>query len=71
MSNKKLETMAQSKDNAVWGRVTLAMPQLVEWRIESGAEKFEGRSLKEFMAALAPAGEGREVVLRLNLLVFL
>ncbi|WP_269458825.1 hypothetical protein [Paracoccus aminovorans] len=24
------------------------MPQLVEWRIEGGAEKLESRSLKEF-----------------------
>lgn len=63
--------MAQSKDTAVWGTVTLAMPQLVEWQIEGGAEKLEGRSLREFVTALASAGEGREAVLRLNLLVSL
>lgn len=63
--------MAQSKDNAVWGTVTLAMPQMREWQIEGGSEKLEGRSLREFIAALASAGQGREAVLRLNLLVSL
>ncbi len=55
--------MAQSKDNAVWGTVTLAMPQLVERQIEGRTEKLAGRSLREFVAALASASEGSDAVL--------
>ncbi|WP_287884080.1 MULTISPECIES: hypothetical protein [Paracoccus] len=63
--------MTRSKDNAVWGTPTVAMPQLIEWQIEGGKEKLEGRNLKEFVAVLATASEGREAVLRLNMLVSL
>ena len=47
------------------------MPQLIEWQIEGGENRLEGRSLREFLAALATASEGREAVLRLNLVVSL
>ena len=63
--------MAQDKDGAVWGTVMLAVPQLIEWQIEGGEERLEGRSLRDFVAALASASEGREAVLRLNLVVSL
>ena len=63
--------MAQDKDGAVWGTVTLAVPQLIEWQIEGGEDKLEGRSLRDFVTALASASEGREAVLRLNLVVSL
>ncbi len=63
--------MAQDKDDAVWGTVTLAVPQLIEWQIEGGEDKLEGRSLRDFVTALASASEGREAVLRLNLVVTL
>lgn len=63
--------MAQDNDGAVWGTITLAMPQLIEWQIEGGETRIEGRSLREFLAALATASEGREAVLRLNLVVSL
>lgn len=63
--------MSQNKDDAVWGTVTMAMPQLIEWQIEGGKEKLEGRNFKEFVAALATASESREAVLRLNLMVAL
>lgn len=63
--------MAQDKDGAVWGTVTLAVPQLIEWQIEAGEERLEGRSLRDFVTALASASEGREAVLRLNLVVSL
>ena len=53
------------------GRVTTAMLQLIEWQIEGGESRLEGRSLREFVAALAIASEGREAVLRLNLVVSL
>lgn len=63
--------MAQGNDGAVWGTVTMAMPQLIEWQIEGGETRIEGRSLREFMAALSAASEGREAVLRLNLVLSL
>ena len=63
--------MQQGKSGAVWGTITMAMPQLVEWQIEGDGERHEGRSLKEFVAALATASEGKEAVLRLNLVVSL
>ena len=63
--------MAQDKDGAVWGTVTLAVPQLIEWQIEGGEDKLEGRSLRDFVTALASASEGREAVLRLHLVVSL
>lgn len=63
--------MSHTKDNAIWGTVTMAMPQLIEWQIEGGENRLEGRSLKEFVAALATASDGREAVLRLNLVVSL
>ncbi|SMG54363.1 hypothetical protein [Paracoccus sp. J56] len=63
--------MAQDNDGAVWGTITLAMPQLIEWQIEGGENRLEGRSLREFVAALSSASEGREAVLRLNLVVSL
>ena len=63
--------MAQDKDDAVWGTVTLAVPQLIEWQIEGGEDKLEGRSLRDFVTALASASAGREAVLRLNLVLSL
>ncbi|WP_294926147.1 hypothetical protein [uncultured Paracoccus sp.] len=63
--------MQQNKSGAVWGTITMAMPQLLEWQIEGDGEHHEGRSLKEFVAALVTAREGREAVLRLNLVVSL
>lgn len=63
--------MKQDKSGAVWGTVTMAMPQLIEWQIEGGENRLEGRGLRKFMAALAAASEGREAVLRLNLVVSL
>ena len=63
--------MQQDKNGAVWGTITMAMPQLIEWQIEGGENRLEGRSLREFVAALATASEGREAVLRLNLVVSL
>ncbi len=35
--------MKQDKDGAIWGTVTLAVPQLIEWQIEDGEGKPEGR----------------------------
>ena len=49
----------------------MAMPQLIEWQIEGGEARIEGRSLREFMAALSSASEGREAVLRLNFVISL
>ena len=63
--------MQQDKNGAVWRTITMAMPQLIEWQIEGGENRLEGRSLREFVAALATASEGREAVLRLNLVVSL
>lgn len=63
--------MKQDKSGAVWSTVSMAMPQLIEWQIEGDENLLEGRGLKEFVAALAAASEGREAVLRLNLVVSL
>lgn len=60
-----------SQDNAVWGTVTLAAPQLVEWQIEGAGPSQQGRDLRGFLNSLAQAAEGREAVLRVNLLLSL
>lgn len=59
--------MAQDNDGAVWGTITLAMPQLIEWQIEGGETRIEGSSLREFMAALSSASEGCDAVCGLTL----
>ena len=56
---------------ATWATVTLAMPQLVEWQIEGDAAPQGGSSLRDFVTALAAASEGRETVLRVNLVLSL
>lgn len=63
--------MAQDKSSAVWETVTMAMPQLIEWQIEGGDTEQQGHGLRDFIAALSSASEGREAVLRLNLVVSL
>ncbi|WP_283178242.1 hypothetical protein [Gemmobacter sp. 24YEA27] len=64
--------MTKSKiDGATWATVTLAMPQLVEWQIEGDTTPQAGRSLREFVVALASASEGRETVVRMNLVLSL
>ena len=63
--------MQRDKDGAVFGAVTLAVPQSVEWQIEGGVKKMEGHSLRDFVTALASASEGREAVLWVNFVVSL
>jgi len=69
--HSRSNTVAQDKSSAVWGTVTMAMPQLIEWQIEGGDTEQKGQGLREFVAALSTASEGREAVLRLNLVVSL
>ncbi|MCL4065698.1 hypothetical protein M3484_03835 [Pseudomonas sp. GX19020] len=58
-------------EGATWATVTLAMPQLVEWQIEGDAASKSGSSLRDFVTALAAASEGRETVVRVNLVLSL
>ena len=51
---------------ATWATVTLAIPQLVEWQIESDTAPQVGRRLRGFVASLAAASEGRDTVVRVN-----
>ncbi|MBJ2154103.1 hypothetical protein [Paracoccus sp. IB05] len=56
---------------ATWATVTLAMPQLVEWQIEGDAAPQAGSNLRDFVAALAAVSEGRDTVVRVNLVLSL
>lgn len=60
-----------SKDKAVWGTVTLAAPQLVEWQSEGAGVQPKGRDLGDFLHAISQTPAGRAVVLRVNLLLSL
>ncbi|MGB0799211.1 MAG: hypothetical protein ACPGRD_07825 [Planktomarina sp.] len=57
------------KDNAVWGTVTLAMPQLVQWNIEGDEFSEQDDRLQSFFSAMARVDETAETTLRINLLV--
>ncbi|SEN51658.1 hypothetical protein SAMN04489859_1008137 [Paracoccus alcaliphilus] len=35
--------MQQDKNGAVWGTITMAMPQLIEWQIEGGENRLEAQ----------------------------
>lgn len=63
--------MTQDKSSAVWGTVTMAMPQLIEWQIEGGNTEQKGHGLRDFVTALSTASEGHQAMLRLNLVVSL
>ena len=58
-----------NEDNAIWGTVTLALPQITEWNIEGTDLSENGTNLKEFLKTLDEQGDGNPVTLSINLIV--
>ncbi|GLK65187.1 hypothetical protein [Paracoccus kondratievae] len=61
--------MANDDQGAVWGTVTLAGVQMLDWKIEGGDEKATGTDLRGFFKAMAEQTDGKEAVLRVSFLV--
>jgi len=58
-----------NEDNAIWGTVTLALPQITEWNIEGTGISESGTDLRAFLQELNKQGDGNPVTLSINLIV--
>ena len=64
-------TKQANEDNAIWGTMTLALPQLTEWNIEGTGISKSGTDLRAFLSELNAQGNGKPVTLSINLLMSL
>ena len=60
-----------NEDNAIWGTMTLALPQVTEWNIEGTGISKSGTNLRTFLNELNAQGNGKPVTLSINLLMSL
>ena len=64
-------TKQVNEDNAIWGTITLALPQVTEWNIEGTGISESGTDLRAFLSELNIRGNGKPVTLSINLLISL
>jgi len=64
-------TKPVNEDNAIWGTMTLALPQLTVWNIEGTGISKSGTVLRALLSELNAQGNGKPVTLSINLLMSL
>ena len=60
-----------NEDDAIWGTMTLALPQVTEWNIEGTGISESWTDLRAFLSELNARGNGKPVTLSINLLMSL